>query len=57
VSNVNNKVRLYLEMPEYMKEKLSHIAEQRGDSISTVARLAINDYCRKHEQKEGGNHG
>ena len=46
------KTKLYLELPEDMKQNIALIADYQGESLSSIVRFAIRDYCRKEEFKE-----
>lgn len=38
---------LYIKVPPALKDALKDIAERKGETLSTVSRLALNEYVEK----------
>lgn len=47
-----NKARLYVELPEALKQDVATLADARGETLSNIVRIAIRDYCKKEKDKE-----
>lgn len=38
---------LYIKVPPTLKDALKDIAERKGETLSTVSRLALNEYVKR----------
>lgn len=52
----STNTRLYIEVPEELKEQVSKIAKERGESLSTIARLAIREFCNENSTDDEVKH-